>query len=126
MIELKFKIFRFDPTVDTYPTYKTYEVNWEERGNAIQLLKQIYEEKDKTLAFPYYACGFKFCNGCMMTINGKVTHACRTPIKPGEEVLVEPMAGQPVIKDLVVDFGITSTTPEYTFEIKKGTIVTKR
>ena len=120
---VKAKVFRFDPNVDSYPTFKTYEIPWEERGNALQVLKQIYEEQDKTLAFPYYACGFKFCNGCMMTINGVPAHACATIVGPGDEVTIEPMKGYPIIRDLIVDWGRKISTPEGTYEISKGVII---
>ncbi len=119
--KVKAKIFRYNPNTDEMPTFKTYEVSWQERGNVLQLLKQIYEDQDGTLAFPYYACGFKFCNGCLMTINGIVTHGCMTLVDPGDEILLEPMKGYPIIRDLVVDHGRTFTSPEgYTYEISKG------
>ena len=50
------KIFRYNPETDAAPTFKTYVVPWEETGNVMQLLKQIYKTLDNTLAFNYYAC----------------------------------------------------------------------
>lgn len=123
--KVKAKIFRYDPDSDLYPAYKLYHVQWDEEGNVLQLLKKIYEDYDKTLAFRYYACGFKFCNGCMMMINGKPSHACLTLVKPGDEITVEPMPGYPIIKDLVVDFGQKISTPEGVYEIRKGAIIKK-
>ena len=120
---VKVKVFRYNPDTDTVPTYKTYEVPWEGVGNVLQLLKQIYEAMDRTLAFRYYACGYQFCNGCMMTINGKGTHACFTKVKAGDELVLEPMKGYPIIRDLVVDFGTKVTTPEATYEISRGTTI---
>lgn len=120
---VKAKIFRYNPEVDSYPAYRTYNVPWPEKGNVLQLLKQIYQEMDRTLAFKYYACGFKFCNSCMMTINGTVAHGCFTIVSPGDEIVLEPMKGYPIIKDLVVDEGRRITTPEGTFEISKGAVI---
>lgn len=120
---VKVKIFRYNPDTDTVPMFKTYEVPLEGVVNVLQLLKQVYEEMDRTLAFRYYACGYQFCNGCMMTINGKPTQACFTKVKPGDELTLKPMKGYPVIRDLVVDFGITHITSEGTYEISKGAVI---
>ena len=120
---VKVKIFRYNPDTDTAPTYQTYEVPWQGIGNVLQLLKQIYEDMDRTLAFRYYACGYQFCNTCMMTINGKGVHACFTKVKAGDELTLEPMKGYPVIRDLVVDFGRTVPTSDGTYEISRGTTI---
>jgi len=122
--KVKVKIFRYNPDMDNFPTYKTYEVPWNEKGNVLQLLKTIYKDLDRTLAFKYYSCGFKFCNSCMMLINGKPAHACLTLVKPGDEITIEPMPGYPIIRDLVVDFGRKVSTPEgVVYEIRKGAYV---
>lgn len=120
---VKAKIFRYNPSVDRAPTYKTYQVEWEGKGNVLQLVKQIYSEQDSTLAFVNYACGYIFCNGCMMTINGKATHACLTFVEPGNEFVIEPLKGYPIIKDLIVDFGMKVSTPTGIYEISKGALV---
>ncbi|MCJ7760763.1 2Fe-2S iron-sulfur cluster-binding protein, partial [Candidatus Bathyarchaeota archaeon] len=99
------KIFRYNPKTDLYPSYKTYEVPVEERLVILQVLKQIFEKQDRTLAFRYYSCARKLCNGCMMMINGQAKHACMTVVKPGDKITLEPFAGYPIIRDLVVDFG---------------------
>ena len=122
---IKAKVFRYNPDKDLYPSYKTYDVPVEETLMVLQVLKQIYEEQDRTLAFKYFACGHKFCNSCMMMINGKAKHACMTIVKPGEEVVVEPLKNYPVIRDLVVDFGRTVRAPEGAFQILKGAVVRK-
>ena len=121
--KVKAKIFRFNPDVDQAPSYKTYQVSWEGKGNVQQLVKRIHDEQDRSLAFVNFACGYKFCNCCMMTINGQATHACLTFVEPGNEFVLEPLKGYPVIRDLVVDFGTSVTTPEGTYEISKGAIV---
>jgi succinate dehydrogenase/fumarate reductase iron-sulfur protein len=121
------KVFRFNPDTDLYPTYQTYEVPAEERMMVLQVLKQIYEKQDRTLAFRYFSCGFKLCRSCMMTINGVPKHACMTVVKPGDSVTVEPFIGYPIIRDLVVDFERKVETPNGTFQIQaKGGPVIKK
>lgn len=119
------KILKYNPETDVGPRYKTYVVPWEETGNVMQLLKQIYKTLDNTLAFNYYACGYRFCNNCRMTINGSPGFACFTKVKPGDELLLEPMKNFPVIRDLAVDFGRTITTTEGTFRVSKGATIRK-
>ena len=58
-----------------------------------------------------------------MMVNGKGMRTCSRIIQPGESILLEPMKGFPVIKDLVVDFGINITTPEGVFKKMEGTIL---
>ena len=120
---VKVKIFRYNPDTDTAPTYKTYVIPWTEMGNVLQLLKEIYQTMDRTLAFHYYCCGYKFCNQCMMTINGKAAHACFTKVNPGDELVLEPMKSYPIIRDLVVDFGRKIATSEGTYQISKGATI---
>jgi succinate dehydrogenase/fumarate reductase-like Fe-S protein len=60
-----------------------------------------------------------------MMVDGKGMQTCSRPLKPGESLLVEPMRGFPVIKDLVVDFGLTITTPEGVFKKMEGTVIRK-
>lgn len=119
------KIFRYNPETDAGPTYQTYIVPWEETGNVMQLLKLIYKTMDNTLAFSYYACGYRFCANCMMTINGSPGFACFKKVSPGEKLLLEPMKNYPIIRDLAVDFGRKVSTTEGTFTISKGVIVKK-
>ena len=119
------KVFRYDPDADIYPTYKTYEIPCEEKMMVLQILKEIYEKQDRTLAFRYYSCAFKLCNGCMMMINGQAKHACMTVVKPGDTFTVEPMTGYPIIRDLVVDFGKKVRTPDGTFNIYRGRMLKK-
>src|SRR4030065_2809899 len=94
---VKVKIFRFNPDNDAYPSYKTYEVPIDEKMTVLHVLKHIFENQDQTLAFRYYSCGFKFCNSCMMMINGKPKHACLTMVNAGDQLLLEPLKDYPVI-----------------------------
>ena len=122
---IKLKVFRFDPGKDEAPTYVDYEVPWSEGLLALSALKYIRDNIDETLAFRDFCCGCAWCMSCLMTVNGKGVRTCSWLLKPGDELLIEPMQGNPVIKDLVVDFGVTKTTPQGTFKIMEGTMVRK-
>jgi len=122
---VRLKIFRYDPSCDLAPAYATYEVPWTGGLLLLQAIKYVRDNLDETLAFRDYCCGCSWCFSCLMMVDGKGTRTCSRPLKAGESLLVEPMRGFPVIKDLAVDFGLTMTTPEGTFRKMEGTMVRK-
>ena len=122
------KIFRFDSSEDPYPRYKTYELSLEESMTLLMALRYIYEKVDNTLAFRNYCCGAgPLCGSCLLTVNGKPEYSCSMSLRGNENLIIEPLAGFPVIKDLVVDWGIqTAPSRDYAWEIKKCVLVTRR
>ena len=119
------KIFRFDPEHDQAPDYINYQVPWQEGLLVLTALKYVRDNIDDTLAFRDYCCGCSWCMSCMMTVDGKGMRTCSRPLDPGESIVVEPMKGYPVIKDLAVDFGTTVTTAEGVFKKMEGTVFRK-
>jgi len=117
------KIFRYDPNTDQAPTYKTYEVPWEEGLLLLPAIKYVRDHLDETLAFRDYCCGCSWCLSCLMMVDGKGRRSCSRTLQPGERILLEPMRGFPIIKDLAVDFGMTITTPEGVFKKMEGTVI---
>ena len=98
------KIFRFDPTKDSAPSYKEYEIRSASSMSVLMALEHIYEHMDETLAFRRYCCGTSRCNSCLMQSNGKKIRACSTLVEEGRTTVVEPLGGYRVIKDLVINF----------------------
>ena len=119
------KIFRYDPSTDQAPTYKTYEIPWQEGMLLLTAVKYIRDNIDETLAFRDYCCGCSWCMSCLMMVDGKGMRTCSRVLHPGESILLEPMKGFPIIRDLVVDFGVNITTPEGTFKKMEGTVFKK-
>ena len=119
------KVFRYDPSIDNAPAYKTYDVPWKEGLLLLNALKYIRDNLDETLAFRDYCCGCSWCMSCMMTVDGKGTQTCSRPLNPGESLVVEPIKGFPIIKDLAVDFGTTVTTPDGVYKKMEGTVIRK-
>lgn len=96
------KVFRFDPVTDAEPFYQTYGVPFEEGLSAMDALDYIYQNLDSTLAYYDHAgCSLGICGRCTATINGKPGLLCQTPIC-GEELMLEPLKKERVLKDLVV------------------------
>jgi len=116
-------IFRFNPAADLTPTYKTYEIPWHEGMLLLPSVKYVRDNIDETLAFRDYCCGCSWCMSCLMMVDGKGMRTCSRVLYPGENILLEPMKGFPIIRDLVVDFGINITTPRGTYKKMEGTIL---
>jgi len=71
----------------------------------LDALHKIKWEQDGTLAFRR-SCGHGVCGSDAMRINARNRLACKTLLKdlnPAKPILVEPIAGLPVEKDLIVD-----------------------
>ena len=77
--------------------------------------------------FRNYYCGRGLCGGCRVTVNGALKKACHVVLEPRSEYTVEPLKGYPVIRDLVVDFGIrrVPAAGEGQIEVRQGTVISK-
>lgn len=99
---IKAKVFRFDSSVDAEPYYETYEVPFEERMSAMDVLDYIYQNLDGTLAYYDHAgCSLGICGRCTGRIDGKPGLFCQTTVKGN--VTLEPLSKEKALKDLVID-----------------------
>jgi len=96
------KVFRFNPLQDKEPKYKTYEMGPKEGVTILEILQHIYENIDSSLGY-YCSCRIGKCNGCLVVMNGKTVRACTT-LAP-KEMIIEPLRGYEIVKDLVVNLG---------------------
>ncbi|MCS7184380.1 MAG: succinate dehydrogenase iron-sulfur subunit [bacterium] len=80
-----------------------YEVEVEESDRVLDGLIYIKERLDSSFSFRY-SCAHGVCGSDAVRINGKNSLACKVLIKNVKKpVVVEPLIGARVIKDLVVD-----------------------
>ncbi|MGA2962159.1 MAG: 2Fe-2S iron-sulfur cluster-binding protein [Candidatus Korobacteraceae bacterium] len=123
-MDVQLKIFRFNPAIDTIPYYTSYTLPWTEGLTLLAAIRNIYTETDRTLAFRNYYCGRGLCGGCRVTVNGTVKKACHVVLEP-RSYTVDPMKGYPVIRDLVVDFGIRRVPASGVgqIEVRQGAII---
>lgn len=101
---MKFSIYRYNPETDNAPKMQDYELDIPE-GSDIMLLDALVmlKEKDPTLTFRR-SCREGVCGSDGLNINGKNGLACITPISSlGKKIVVRPLPGLPVVRDLVVD-----------------------
>ncbi len=96
------KILRFDPDKDTAPYFDQFSVPTTPVWTVMDVLDYITERLDSTVAYyRHSACDHGICARCALKVNGKPTLACTCQVGDGEELILEPRAGQ-VIRDLVV------------------------
>ena len=96
---------RFDPSRDSRPRLQRYTVPYRHRMNVFNLLWEIYEHLDPTLAFRTQHCGIGVCGTCVLRVDpeDKIIRGCKTPVHPGDHLVVKPYNDRKVIRDLVVD-----------------------
>ncbi|MEM1776033.1 MAG: succinate dehydrogenase iron-sulfur subunit, partial [Nitrososphaerota archaeon] len=104
-MKVTFKIFRFNPAVDSSPRWSVYEVEVDKSATILDALLKIKENIDPTLTLRY-SCRQAVCGSCGMVINGKERLACFTRVLElnSNMITIEPLKNFPVIKDLVTDF----------------------
>ena len=69
----------------------------------LDVLREIQRAHDSSLAFRY-SCRVAMCGTCAIRVDGRSRLACRTVVAAGvEELELAPLAGLPVVRDLIVD-----------------------
>ena len=104
-MEIKFKIFRFDPETDEAPHYDFFAVDAGLNDRILDCLNKIRWEQDSSLAYRM-SCAHGVCGSDGVTINGASALACQKLVKDYDytrEIVVEPLKFFPVVKDLIVD-----------------------
>ncbi|ELI8296798.1 succinate dehydrogenase iron-sulfur subunit [Yersinia enterocolitica] len=108
-MKLEFSIYRYNPDVDNAPHMQDYTLEAEE-GRDMMLLYALIQlkEKDPTLSFRR-SCREGVCGSDGLNMNGKNGLACITPVsalqKGNKKIVIRPLPGLPVVRDLVVDMG---------------------
>ena len=99
---MRFKIYRYDPDKDKKPYLKDYDIDVSNFRMLLDALIHI-KSTDDSLSLRR-SCREGVCGSDAMNINGKNGLACITKIEDLKEpVVLRPLPGLPVIRDLVVD-----------------------
>jgi succinate dehydrogenase / fumarate reductase iron-sulfur subunit len=101
------KVRRYDPEgEEPVSRIQEYKVEVPDHATVLDALVKVREEMDPSLGMRC-SCQAAICGSCSMDINRVPRLACKTKIRDmapdGGAVTVDPMANQPVIRDLVVD-----------------------
>jgi succinate dehydrogenase / fumarate reductase, iron-sulfur subunit len=103
MAKVTLRIQRYNPEVDREPHFEEYQVEVEPTDRVLDALNSVKWYQDGTLTFRR-SCAHGICGSDAMRINGVNRLACKVLMKDvGDRVVVEPLIGFRVIKDLVVD-----------------------
>ena len=102
---MRFSIYRYNPETDEKPRMQDFDIDIKEH-NCIMLLDVLLTIKnkiDESLTLRR-SCREGVCGSDGMNVNGKNRLACTTRLTTlTEPVVVRPLPGLPVVRDLVVD-----------------------
>lgn len=110
-MNLKFSIYRYNSETDHPPRMQDYILRIDEWRHDMVLLDALLliKEQDPTLSFRR-SCREGVCGSDGLNINGKNGLACITSISSlltnNNKIIVRPLPGLPVIRDLIVDLDI--------------------
>jgi succinate dehydrogenase/fumarate reductase iron-sulfur protein len=80
----------------------SFEVSVPQPAVVLDVLLAL-QRHDPSLGFRY-SCRVSMCGTCALRVDGRPALACQTPIpSTAEELVLEPLAGLPIIRDLIVD-----------------------
>lgn len=101
---MKISIYRFNPEIDAKPYMQDYELDIK-KHRVVMVLDALraLKTQDESLAFRR-SCNEGVCGSDGMNINGRNRLACTTPLHTLKEpIVLRPLPGMPVIRDLIVD-----------------------
>src|SRR5688572_24790451 len=97
------RIFRYDPDRDAKPYMRDYHVETEATDRMLLDVLVKLKAQDDSFTFRR-SCREGVCGSDAMNINGKNRLACVTKLDELKEpVEIRPLAGLPIIRDLIVD-----------------------
>ena len=102
-------VYRYNPETDREPYMQDVEVSLPEGKDLMVLdVLNLIKEKDQSLSYRR-SCREGVCGSDGVNMNGKNGLACITPVSEvisRGKLVVRPLPGLPVVRDLVVDMGI--------------------
>ena len=105
---LQVSVYRYNPESDNAPFMQDFQVDT--NGKDIMVLDVLALIKEQDVGFSYRrSCREGVCGSDGMNINGKNGLACITPLSAvvkNNKLVLRPLPGLPVIRDLVVDMSI--------------------
>ena len=116
MSMLQVSVYRYNPETDSAPYMQEFQVDTQGRDLMVLNVLEIIKQQDSSMAYRR-SCREGVCGSDGMNMNGTNGLACITALsdvidKRGKLVL-RPLPGLPVVRDLVVDMGIFYKQYEY-------------
>jgi succinate dehydrogenase / fumarate reductase iron-sulfur subunit len=102
-------VYRYNPETDREPYMQDVEISLPEGKDLMVLdVLNLIKERDQSLSYRR-SCREGVCGSDGVNMNGKNGLACITPVSEvaaSGKLVVRPLPGLPVIRDLVVDMGV--------------------
>jgi len=112
---LKVSVYRYNPDTDREPFMKDYQIDLQGRDIMVLDVLNLIKDMDDSLAYRR-SCREGVCGSDGLNMNGRNGLACITPVshatKGGSHLIVKPLPGLPVMRDLVVDMSMFYTQYE--------------
>ncbi|MFL6646379.1 MAG: succinate dehydrogenase iron-sulfur subunit [Sulfurifustis sp.] len=104
---MRLSIYRYNPETDAKPYMQSYAIEPRpEDRMLLDVLERLKGEVDDSLTFRR-SCREGVCGSDAMNINGRNGLACITRVTEVKQpVVLRPLPGRPVIRDLVVDLSL--------------------
>ncbi|MGB0360051.1 MAG: succinate dehydrogenase iron-sulfur subunit [Endozoicomonas sp.] len=106
---MKVSVYRYNPETDKKPFMQDFDVDIPEGKDLMVLdVLNLLKEQDPSLAYRR-SCREGVCGSDGLSIGGINGLACVTPLSEaakGNKLIVRPLPGLPVIRDLVVDMSL--------------------
>ena len=106
---LKVSLYRYNPETDAEPYMQSVEVDTGGKDLMVLDVLELLKAQDPSLAYRR-SCREGVCGSDGMNMNGKNGLACVTALsealKGGNELILRPLPGLPVIRDLVIDMSL--------------------
>ena len=102
-------LYRYNPEVDSKPRMQDYEIELP-AGKDLMVLDvlELLKRQDPSISYRR-SCREGVCGSDGMNISGTNVLACITPVSAsvrGGKLVLRPLPGLPVVRDLVVDMGV--------------------
>jgi succinate dehydrogenase / fumarate reductase, iron-sulfur subunit len=102
---LQVSVYRYNPETDREPSMQDVQVDTGGKDLMVLDVLELMKAEDPTLAYRR-SCREGVCGSDGVNMNGKNGLACITPLSAtvrGERLVLRPLPGLPVVRDLVVD-----------------------
>ena len=102
---LKVSIYRYNPDTDSAPYMQDFQLDTQGKDIMVLDVLELLKAEDPTLVFRR-SCREGVCGSDGVNINGKNGLACVTPLSEcvkKNTLILRPLPGLPVIRDLVID-----------------------
>ncbi|MBW1668434.1 MAG: hypothetical protein JRI79_05665 [Deltaproteobacteria bacterium] len=98
------EVFRYDPDAGKEPYYERYTVHVPALPITVkELLETIAKNYDPSISFfQHSCCNHATCKRCYVKVGGKAVLACNTLVESKDQIRIDPVSHDNVVKDLVV------------------------